>query len=195
MARTWSRLALGRKMRTICRSEGAGVHMELLAQVPLNQVVGPPWWTILVATLSGAILSGVLLFVGQYFQARRDDKRQQRVFERSVRSESLERIKYAVDIGVRMLTLLDAESEGMESARDLVLEFNLGLNGALLCARAMGAQQLEDELMTISSLMQNIALTMNMGTVDRELLPESARMFASVEKHYMELKMQNRIFS
>jgi len=165
------------------------VDIELLAQVPLNQVVGPPWWTILVATLSGAILSGVLLFVGQYIQARRDDQRQQRVFERSVRSESLERIKYAVDIGVRMLTLLDSESAGIESAHDLVPEFNLALNGALLCARAMGVQQLEEEVATISSLMQNIALTMDMGTFDRGLLAEPARMFASVEKHYMELKI------
>jgi len=114
------------------------MYIELLGQVPLTQLSGPPWWTILIATLSGGILSGVLLFVNQHFQAKRDDRRQQRAFERAVRSESLERIKHAVNMGVRMNTLLDAlDSEQgriTESAISLIPEFNLALNGALLSA-------------------------------------------------------------
>jgi len=171
------------------RSEGA-VDIELLAQVPLNQVVGPPWWTILVATLSGAILSGVLLFVGQYIQARRDDQRQQRVFERSVRSESLERIKHAVEMGVRMITLLDAESEeGRITEISLVPEFNLSLNGAIISATAMGAQQLKDELIELGFLMQGFARVMRKGTFDRALLEEAARLLARIENQYIELKI------
>ncbi len=57
---------------------------------------------ILIAALGGAfigaIVSGGLLILSHHLQAKRDDRRQQRAFERAARSESLEPIKRVVRV-------------------------------------------------------------------------------------------------
>ena len=141
---------------------------------------------ILIAALGGAfigaIVSGGLLILSHHLQAKRVDQRQQRAFERAARSESLERIKNAVDMGLKMVTLF---SQNRGSAIVLMPEFNLALNGAIVSARVAEADYLEDELRVLLSLMRDFAGSKD---VNSAMVEVEARL-ASIDNHYIELRI------
>lgn len=153
---------------------------------------------VLIAALGGAfvgaIVSGGLLILSHHLQAKRDDRRQQRAFERDVRSEPLERIRHAVEIGLRMVTLLatsNREGRITEPAMGMFPEFNLAFNGALLTTRAMGAQQLREELLALEPLMQDFERAISEGTFDGDLLSKVGDLLVRIESQYIELKVGN----
>ena len=142
-----------------------------------------------ILVLIGTLLGGVLVMINQHFQAKRDDRRQQRTFERAVRSEPLERIKHAVDIGLRMVTLLNEEADSgrmAESAISLVPEASLAFNGAYISATT---QELRDELSEFRHLMDSFVRAIEVGTFDQTLFNKSADLLTRIETQYLELKI------
>jgi len=149
--------------------------------------------TILLAALGGAAVTGLLLILSQYFQTQREEHRQQRDFARAVRGESLDRIKLAIDTGVTITTQLEEWSEGravQSTITQIIYEYNVALNGALVSATTLEAEQLKRELINLSTLTDHIADTIQNDTFTSTLLGEAINQLALIENQYTELKVK-----
>lgn len=143
-----------------------------------------------ILVLIGTLLGGVLVMINQHFQAKRDDRRQQRAFERAVRSEPLERIKQVVDIGLSFTTQLAEIHDGRRPDSDLDLSgYRAVLHGAVLTAYARGAQTLQDKLVELSSIISRIGEAIGGETLDASVLADAINQLALIENHYIELKI------
>ena len=148
---------------------------------------------ILIGTLLGVIVSGVLAMFAQHFQAQRDDLRQQRAYEKGVRSEGLNRVKHLIDIGTSLTAYLDVGSvEGAfpEAGINEIHQYSAALNGALVSSIAMEAPELKSELLTNSSLTARVGNLVNTHRpFDRTLFGEMIDNLARIEHQYTELKL------
>jgi len=143
-----------------------------------------------ILVLIGTLLGGVLVMINQHFQSKRDDRRQQRAFERAARSEPLERIKRVVEIGLSFTSQFAEIHEGRRPDSDLDLsEYRAAMHGAILTAYARGARTLQDELVELSSIIARIGEAIGGETFDATLLGEAIDQLALIENQYIELKM------
>ena len=139
-------------------------------------------------------MSGGLLIWSQHIQAKRDDRRQQRNIERAVRYESLDQVRHAIDSGARIITVLEQLSRedvpNESSAIALIDHWNDTVSGALISVTSMGAQQLRDELVANTTLIERVKSRIDAGTFERTLLGEVIDSLARIESLYIELKVR-----
>ena len=148
---------------------------------------------ILIAALGGAVVSGGLLILSHHLQAKRDDRRQQRDFERGIRGESLGRVKHAVDLGPAVTAYLHRISSGGEitdTGLSTIHGFSAALDGALVSAIAIGEEQLKDDIVRLSGLMQQIASAVSSGTLQVTLLGDAIDSLAHIEARHIEIKIR-----
>jgi len=160
-------------------------------------VATTPTWLVLIAALGGgifgALISGVLLILNNHLQAKRDKNNQIRDYQMAARSEILSPVKHAIDLGAAVTFELDRLSEGAEltdSCLTMIREFGRILNSALVSATAIGEQQLRNDLVAISSSIEQIILAMKDGTFKRVSLEEVIDSLAEIQALYINLKLK-----
>jgi len=151
---------------------------------------------ILGAALGGAIVSGLLLLISDYFRSKREESREQRNFERDIFTATLAPIKTLIDEGIAIVTtfaLLNTPEHPPigQAEYEATKQYLFAINRATITAKTLDEKELEDNLVRLQQVAQKVADAIASSN-PLNLIAQTQEILADIEIQYINLTVEFR---